>query len=407
MPRRVHAQPRWTDSFDVPIKGERVKAQDSALPDELLLGNTKANRDFMLALAARIERLERGQSGLSVLTPSAVMAEPGQTYSFPGGVAVQDSGGRAVNLSVLNVPAGVTVTLAPTTLTGPASADVTLEVGASVPGGVYNLTLRAEAGEVSREYDWPVTVTAQTLAPSFSVSSPQSALAIERTVAASATLPFAVNRQGGFNSPIALSVTGMPSGVSASFSPASMDGPAHSQQGTLTLTADPGAPAGIYSLQLRAAGGGQVRTLGFSLSLTAAATGGTPDYVLRIEYDAGATANGATIFVDRRNGFTGPVWVSGAGQLFPGTAIINGVTWAGDAIRVDGSSFRVIGGTTAQGHYPIRVNNSETLSRWHSWHDFIVYVWGGEPPRGAHPGNPDVSFIVSRSQHVRAYVHTP
>jgi hypothetical protein len=64
---------------------------------------------------------------------------------------------------------------------------------------------------------------------------------------------------GSFNAAIALSATGVPSGVTASFSPASIAAPG-SGTAHFNLTVSKTAPAGTYPITITGTGGGTMKT---------------------------------------------------------------------------------------------------------------------------------------------------
>jgi hypothetical protein len=74
---------------------------------------------------------------------------------------------------------------------------------------------------------------------------------------------------GGFNSSVALSIGGLPAGVTASFSPATIPAPG-SGSAVLTLTVSSSTPAGTYPLTVTASGGGLASSVSLSLGVTAA-----------------------------------------------------------------------------------------------------------------------------------------
>ena len=78
---------------------------------------------------------------------------------------------------------------------------------------------------------------------------------------------------GGFNASVALSVSGLPSGASASFSPTSIAAPGG---GSSTLTINAGtAAAGTSTVTVKATGGGLTKTATVSLTVTASGGGTT------------------------------------------------------------------------------------------------------------------------------------
>jgi hypothetical protein len=72
---------------------------------------------------------------------------------------------------------------------------------------------------------------------------------------------------GGFNSAIALSASGLPSGVTAGFSPASISAPG-SGSSTLTLSAGSSTVAGGYTSTITGTGGGLTETASVALTIS-------------------------------------------------------------------------------------------------------------------------------------------
>jgi subtilase family serine protease len=103
-------------------------------------------------------------------------------------------------------------------------------------------------------------------APGFQLSAAQSSAALTAG-AGSATVGLSVNVSGGFNAPVGLSVTGLPAGVTATFSPDSLAAPG-SGSSVLTLTASANARAQASSLIITAAGGGATKTAALNLTVS-------------------------------------------------------------------------------------------------------------------------------------------
>ncbi|MFN7975157.1 MAG: hypothetical protein U0166_22870 [Acidobacteriota bacterium] len=105
--------------------------------------------------------------------------------------------------------------------------------------------------------------------PDFTLAvSPSSVSAVQ---GGTATATASTTVSGGFNAAIGLTVSGVPSGATGSFSPASIPAPG-SGSSTLTLSAGTAA-AGTYSLTITGTGGGITHTAGLSFTVTA--PGGT------------------------------------------------------------------------------------------------------------------------------------
>src|SRR5262245_7312198 len=103
--------------------------------------------------------------------------------------------------------------------------------------------------------------------PAFSLSASPTTVSVAQGGTKTTTISTTVS--GGFNSAISLSATGLPAGVTAAFSPASIAAPG-SGSSTLTFTASSTATIGSSTVTITASGGGISHTATVSLSVTAA-----------------------------------------------------------------------------------------------------------------------------------------
>jgi endo-1,4-beta-xylanase len=111
-----------------------------------------------------------------------------------------------------------------------------------------------------------IQVSATPVAANFTLSASPANLTINQ--GASGTSTITITRSGGFTSSVALSASGLPSGVTAAFNPASTTG----TSSALTLTVSSAATAGMTSITITGAGGGLTRTT--TVILTVAGGGG-------------------------------------------------------------------------------------------------------------------------------------
>jgi Big-like domain-containing protein len=111
-----------------------------------------------------------------------------------------------------------------------------------------------------------------TQTPDFILSTSPGSLSVAQGSSATSTISTAV--AGGFNSAISLSISGLPSGVTASLSPASFAAPGNGSS-TLTFTASSAATTGTFNVTVTATGGGITHTAVVSLSVAAAGGGGS------------------------------------------------------------------------------------------------------------------------------------
>ena len=103
--------------------------------------------------------------------------------------------------------------------------------------------------------------------PYFLVSASPQTLTIPQGGLATSTITSTLN--GGFNSTVAWSATGLPSGANASFSPASLTAPGGGSS-TMTLTVGATTPVGSYNVTVAGTGGGQTHSTTVALTVTTA-----------------------------------------------------------------------------------------------------------------------------------------
>ncbi len=168
-----------------------------------------------------------------------------------------------VSLSVSKLPSGVSSTLTPASFAAPGSGTSSLKLTATAGAqpGTYSINLAATGGGITKTATLALTVNP---APTFTVTSPSSV-----SVAAGKSVTITVTTQAvaGFNSALALSVAGVPSGVTANFNPRSIAAPG-SGSSKLTLTAASNAHVGASKLTLNATGGGLNRSATLTLNVT-------------------------------------------------------------------------------------------------------------------------------------------
>jgi len=142
--------------------------------------------------------------------------------------------------------------------------------------------------------------------PDFSTSASPSS----QTVVAGGNTPYTVNvgALNGFNGPVNFSASGLPSGASASFNPASVTG---SGSSTMTVATSTSTPAGTYTITITGTSGSVTHSTTVSLTVNAAAQ---PNYSLSASPSSvtltQGTSGASTITISPTNGFTGSVSLS-------------------------------------------------------------------------------------------------
>ncbi|HLJ85729.1 MAG TPA: hypothetical protein VKZ53_02845, partial [Candidatus Angelobacter sp.] len=150
-----------------------------------------------------------------------------------------------------------------------------------------------------------------TQTPDFTLSASPSSLSVTQGGSVSTTVSSAVT--GGFNSAVSLSVTGLPSGVTASFSPASLAAPG-SGNSTLTFSTTTAAAAGTFNATVNASGGGVTHSTTVAVTINAAAK---PDFTVSASPSSLSIAQGnsaaTTITTAATGGFNAALSLSVSG----------------------------------------------------------------------------------------------
>src|SRR5271155_4688143 len=106
--------------------------------------------------------------------------------------------------------------------------------------------------------------------PNFTISASPSSISVVQGSNGTSTITTAVS--GGFNSAVALSATGQPTGVTVTFSPTSIAAPG-SGTSTMSIAVASTTATGTYTITVTGTGGGLTQSATVSLIVTAPATG--------------------------------------------------------------------------------------------------------------------------------------
>ena len=205
--------------------------------------------------------------------PAAVSVTRGANATST--VAITRSGGfsGSVAFAVSGLPSGVTATFSPATTTG-ASSVISLSASSTATTGTANVTVTGTSGTLTRSATLALTVNPVIVAdpiPSFTMSAAPTTLSV--TQGANTTSTLSITRSASFTGSVAFSVSGLPSGVTASFSPLAATG----TTSVLTLSAGSTATTGPATVTVTGTGAGITRTAMLALTVNAAPvnTGGT------------------------------------------------------------------------------------------------------------------------------------
>jgi kumamolisin len=191
-------------------------------------------------------------------SPTSVSVAQGSNGTSTITTAVSGGFSNTISLSASGQPTGVTVSFNPTSINAPGSgtSTMTMTVASTTATGTYPITVTGAGGGITHTATVSLTVT-QPSSGSFTISVSPTSGYLRRGQSGYAVVTTKVS--GGFNSAIALSATGVPTGVTYSFSPSSIAAPG-SGTSDFNLTVSSNAPTGTYPITITGTGGGITHT---------------------------------------------------------------------------------------------------------------------------------------------------
>jgi hypothetical protein len=279
------------------------------------------------------------------VSPASQSVAPGNSVSYTVPITRTIGFSTPVTLSTSGLPSGVTTSFTPNP--ADASSILTVNAGSSAPAGSFPFTITGVAGAVTRTFNATLVIASR----SFTLSASPSA----QTVSPGGTASYGINiaPTGGFNDPVTFSVSGLPSGATATFTP----NPA-SVSSTLSVATTASTPPGGYTLTITGTSAGLTRTTTVTLTVTAVAAG---DFSLSASPASRTVAPGEattyTVTINRTGGFSlvlsGSVTGAPAGVTATIPNELNGVA------PLFGDTFTVnvrVATNTPPGTYPLTIN---------------------------------------------------
>ncbi|MGZ4854968.1 MAG: protease pro-enzyme activation domain-containing protein [Candidatus Angelobacter sp.] len=153
-----------------------------------------------------------------------------------------------VNFSVSGLPAGAGATFNPASLSSSGTTSLAITTSNATPPGVYPLTITGSDGTLTHTVSVNLEVDAVPAAD-FTISAPPS-ITVKRNSSGSELVT--ISAVNGFTGVVNLSTSGLPSLVTAAFTPASVT---NSGTSTLTFTVDHRATQGVYHVTVTGTSG--------------------------------------------------------------------------------------------------------------------------------------------------------
>jgi uncharacterized membrane protein len=287
-------------------------------------------------------------------SPASVTVSQGTSATYTVSLTTASGYAGTVNFSVSGLPTSTTPVFSPTSLTASGTTTLTISTSATsplTPPGTYPLTISASDGVSTATTQIVLVVTA---IGDFGISvSPTS-----QTVNQGQNIGYGVtvSASGGFTGLVNLSITGVPTGASATFNPSSLQG-----SGLSSLAIVPGAntPGGTYTLTITGTSGPLVR------SATATLTILVPDFSLSSSPTSRTILVGQstsyTVTFSPINNYAGTVSFTVSGLPTGATPTFNPASLSSAGTT---SLSIITNNSVAPGVYPLTITGSDgTLTR--------------------------------------------
>lgn len=181
--------------------------------------------------------------------PSPQTITAGQTATFSVGLSPVNGYTGAATLAASGLPTGATATFTPSTVSATAGSSLSVHTTTSTPAGSYTVTITGTDSQNPKlsEQTSAALVVQQ---PDFSLTASPSTQSIFPGDSASFTV--GLSRTGGFTGPVSLTVAGVPTGSTSSFTPATLTSSTTSS--TLQVVTSGNTPPGTYTVTTTGAG---------------------------------------------------------------------------------------------------------------------------------------------------------
>jgi uncharacterized repeat protein (TIGR01451 family) len=324
-------------SFDknpLPITGEakmNITTSESTPPGiyTLTITGTSGDKSHTVDVILEIKAKPPEPDFTIGATPSSREITQGESTSYTVNLTGLNDFNSPVNLSISGLPAGAggTFTVNPVTPAPNGESVLNISTAVTTPAGTYTLTVTGEGGGKNHSAVVTLKVNEKPAEPDFSIHAAPPNQTITQGEATSYTIT--ITGLNGFNSPVNLSVSGLPAGAGGTFTVNPLT-PTPSGESILNIVTTASTPAGTYALTITGKGGGKNHSDYVTLEIKAKPL--EPDFTITAlpasrEIKQGETTS-YTITLTGLNGFNLPVnfSVSGLPTGAGGTFSMNPLT---------------------------------------------------------------------------------
>jgi len=202
------------------------------------------------------------------ISPSSGSVQQGGSVSATVTVTLTSGSTQTVTLTTSGLPSEAYATFNPSSGYPTFTSTFAISTSTTTPTGTFYITIIGSGGGLTRTATYTLTVT-PLLVPDFSITAFPALLTIQQGSLGTSTIT--ITSINGFYQPVQLSVSGAPSGVTATLSPSQVTPPPDSSTiSTLTVSVDTTATPGSYTLTVTGTSGALAHSIYISLEIIAA-----------------------------------------------------------------------------------------------------------------------------------------
>jgi uncharacterized membrane protein len=222
-----------------------------------------------------------------------------------------------VAFSVSGLPTGATASFLPSTLAGSGKTTLSVSTALTTPPGNYMLTIYGVSGGMTNSTTVGLTVT------DFGITASQ----LTATVVAGNGTNFTttISAINGLSDEVDFSVSGVPPGATANFSPTSVNGSGGS---TLSVMTSTNTPAGNYVLTITGTDGTLAHSTNVTLKVAGFSLSSSPT---SRTVTSGQTSSAFTLTITSTNGFANNIYLAVSGLPAGATANFSSTNIVGSA----------------------------------------------------------------------------
>jgi uncharacterized membrane protein len=222
-----------------------VKTASATAPGTYTLTITGTDSANKLSHTATVALVVPSPDFSLAASPAARTVSAGQSTSYAATVTPLYGYTGTVGLSASGLPSGTTATFVPTSITTSGSSTMNVQTSSSTAAGTYTVTITGtDSGNKKLSHQTTVSLVVQR--PDFAVSASPSSQTINQ--GDSTTYAVGIQRISGYSGSVAMSVSGLPSGASSSFSPTTV--PPTGSSSTLQVTTTSTTNTGTFTLTI-------------------------------------------------------------------------------------------------------------------------------------------------------------